>query len=97
MDIIKKHLEPCRKLLEDGASIDDVLQFLRDAGVDKARSMVTLNLLSVAELSDAKLVVHYSPVWADVRERDDRFHEQLEQITERIAARMDKLRKVDDK
>lgn len=70
-------LPECRKMLRQGANTEAVLLHLRKSGVNKALSIVALDLLGVAPLNDGKLLVHNSATWADVRERDEKFHEDL--------------------
>jgi hypothetical protein len=37
-------------------------------------------------LADAKAAVHLSAAWSDLRERTDRFHEDLEQVASESGA-----------
>jgi hypothetical protein len=57
--------------------IDEALAFLRSHGFSKVMSIAALTQLFGLKLDEAKQRVHLSPTWADVRERDDAFHDEL--------------------
>lgn len=60
-----------------GASIEEVLTFLRSAGVGKVKSVVALELLGIAKLGEGKLIVHNSAGWGDRKAVDEAFHDEL--------------------
>lgn len=72
-------LNRCRELARRGGDIDAVIRELRLAGLSKVGSIKVLIDLGLANLADAKDKVHTSAAWADVRERDEAFHEALAQ------------------
>ena len=88
-----KRLDPflpvCRKMLLEGANIEQVLQFLRGSGIDKVRSTIAMELLEIAPLREAKILVHESETWADVRERDAKFHDELFDAANELRAKED--------
>ena len=71
-------LDACQRMIEDGATSDDVLAFLRERGRAKLESIAVVSNLPGMDLRSAKPLVHNSPVWADRRETDEAFHDQLE-------------------
>ena len=77
-------IERCRELLATGASVDDVLGVLRREGESRMASIKLLRELTGMSLRDAKSAVHMSPVWEDLRQEADTFHEQLEQTAEQL-------------
>lgn len=70
--------QPVGEMLRLGKSIDQVLEFLRSEGCSKIDSMWLLEDVAGMPGVDAKKAVHFSPVWAEVRTRDENFHDALE-------------------
>ena len=66
-----------KKLKENGADLEKILTFLRNAGCSKIDSIVVLREALGTSLGDAKQLVHCSTTWRDARERDDAFHDRL--------------------
>lgn len=64
--------------LAAGATLDTALAALREGGFSRVDSVRAVRALTGASMADAKEIVHVSPAWADVRERDDEFHRSLE-------------------
>lgn len=75
-------VEQCREMLRMGASVDDVLGFVRRDGQSRIASISLLIELTGMSLRDAKAAVHMSSVWDDLRGETEVFHEQLEQAAE---------------
>lgn len=64
-------------LWDDGARWDAILATLRAEGFTKVDCIkATVELLRLP-LADAKRVVHNNQTWADVRGRDDGWHDRL--------------------
>ena len=61
-------------------AIESAISELRRQGYSKVQTIKALVDTYGLTLDVAKDVVHKSPAWADVRERDDRFHEQILQV-----------------
>ena len=55
----------------------------------KGRSIVELSRRYVVSLGEAKRAVHFSETWADVRERDEKFHEELEKALPQVLAELE--------
>jgi hypothetical protein len=72
-------LKECREKLAGGATLEEVIQILRERGFSKVQSIKALVDLGQTEMSEAKRIVHSSPTWADVRERDEDFQRRLEE------------------
>jgi hypothetical protein len=68
----------CREKLANGESLEEILRILRSSGFSKVHSIKALVDLGQANMSDAKRIVHISPTWADVRERDEEFQRKLD-------------------
>ena len=70
-------LRECRIVMDQGANVEAIVRLLRDEGLSKVHSIKVLVDLGLADMGEAKRVVHRSPTWADVRERDDDFQQKL--------------------
>lgn len=57
---------------------DEIIGFLRAQGCSKLESMGILIEAFGIKIEDVKPLVHFSSTWADVLERDNRFHESVE-------------------
>ena len=80
-------IDKCKQMLSDGKTIDDVLKYLRVETNSKVTSiMVVVGLLNISA-GEAKLLVHRSEAWNEVRERDEKIHEtiyaELDKINEK--------------
>ena len=64
----------CRRRREAGASHEDLIRYLRDAGCWKIDSIAILVSSCGIDLGKAKELVHCSPTWSDRGEADDAFH-----------------------
>ena len=71
----------CRRRREAGATFEELIRYLREAGCSKIDSIAVLN--TSCGLAKAKELVHLSPTWDDRRAADDAFHATVEE-----AARM---------
>ena len=67
----------CR-LWREGRPVEDVLSALRRQGCSKVESIRALKQATGWPLTEVKRTVHESAAWADVKERDDRFLDELE-------------------
>ena len=66
-----------RDLISGGASSDEVLQALRDAGAGPVHSMKVLCDTTGIGLAEAKVIVWSSSVWADQRDAHVRLVDDL--------------------
>jgi hypothetical protein len=74
----------CRQMLQEGKTVEDILKYLRAETGDKVTSgMVVADLLNLS-MGQAKLLVHRSEAWDDVRERDEKLHETFISEFEKI-------------
>lgn len=64
-------------LVQSGADAETLLVAMRRNGCTKTESIKRLMRLSGMSLAEAKVVVHKSQAWRDVRESHDRFQERL--------------------
>jgi hypothetical protein len=77
----RKHLaETCRRMFASGESDESILAFLRREGCWKIASIRILMEVKGLPLPEAKALVHRSATWSDVYERDEAFHDELEQV-----------------
>ena len=81
------HVEGARRMLADGASIEEVLVFLRQHEYSKIASIKAVRQLLGVDLREAKRIVHLSDAWQDRRQQDDEFHEALEEAVRQLARR----------
>ena len=71
------HIDPCKQMLQDGKTVDDILKYLRIETDSKVASMAVLMQVLNITPSEAKVLVHKSEVWEGRRERDEKFHEDV--------------------
>jgi hypothetical protein len=74
--------ERCRQMLRSGATVDDILGIMRREGESRIASIAVLMELTGMSLREAKIAVHTSSVWGDLRNETEVFHERLEQAAE---------------
>jgi len=67
----------CQQMAAQGKSSEEIVEFLRAQGSSKVASIAIIAKVLAVNLGQAKVIVHTSHTWADVRERDDRFHASL--------------------
>ena len=71
-------IQELRRLLDENENVDDTIRVLRERGLSKVESIRALVETGRFDMSLAKSLVHASPAWDDVRERDDGFHADLD-------------------
>jgi hypothetical protein len=69
-----------RRKLADGKILDQALAELRSEGASILQCIAAVENVQRCGLAEAKRLVHFSPVWADMREANENFHAELEQI-----------------
>ena len=74
-----------RRKLADGKTLDDALTELRAEGVSIFESIMAVEKIYKCGLADAKKTVHFSPAWADVRARHEKFQHELEDLAGEIS------------
>lgn len=62
-----------------GVDIEEGLRRLRSAGLSKVQCIVVLAESAGLGLASAKQYVHDSKAWRDCRDRDERFHDWVEE------------------
>jgi hypothetical protein len=72
-----------RRLLADGKTLDEALAALRANGVSKLHCVIAVKNFRRCDIGEAKQLVHFSSAWANVRERDESFHAELEEGLQR--------------
>lgn len=73
----KQFITPCKQMLREGKTIDEVLRYLRKETNSKVVSgVVLINGLNIPS-AEAKRLVHFSEAWRDMKDRDEKFHEDL--------------------
>lgn len=73
-----KWIEQCHKLRAKGDSNEEIVSFLRSQGYSKTQSIALVAKALNLSLAQAKELVHDSCAWADVRQRDELFHDAVE-------------------
>lgn len=66
------------ELLKSGKQSEDILRFLRERGCSKTLTIVVLPSIFGCDSREAKRIVHFSETWADTKESDEQFHENVE-------------------
>ena len=64
--------------VRDGSAMEVTLARLREVGASKVESIRALVDGTRMSLADAKRTVHFSAVWTDLKERDEKFWDELE-------------------
>jgi hypothetical protein len=64
--------------MRGGEALDDMLVWLRAQGASRVDSIAVLNGAADMRLTKAKHMMHFSAAWADMREQQDRFRDELE-------------------
>ncbi|MGV9295025.1 hypothetical protein [Amycolatopsis sp. NPDC003676] len=64
--------DDARRLLGQGIELDEVIAELRRIGCPKIGCMDVLSRIAGVSLGEAKLLVHNSPAWDDVKKPDER-------------------------
>jgi hypothetical protein len=74
-----------RNLAASGASQDDVIQKMRDSGLNIIASIKLLKRFFPLSTNEAKYVVHCSNTWSDCRAANEAIHEAAFQAAEELA------------
>ena len=77
MSDVERLVSDCRKQLGESATAEDMIAFLRSASQSKVGSMRALKRLLGISLTEAQRLVHFSDVWKDRREADEKFQDQF--------------------
>jgi hypothetical protein len=80
------------KMIDQGATVEEIIRALRDDGFSKAPSIKALCDFRLANLAEAKRLIHFSETWADRKAEDEAFHEELVEAmsTQEAAQKPDK-------
>jgi len=79
MPITPELMEQCRQCFAQGQSPDAVIEYLRRAGLSKMESLKVFVDIGRATPTEAKRLIHLSPVWKDAFKQDEELHEKLTQ------------------
>ena len=71
----KPLIDKCKQMFSDGKTTADILKYLREETNSKATSIIVIVDVLNVSASEAKILVHRSEIWDDVRERDEQLHE----------------------
>jgi DNA phosphorothioation-dependent restriction protein DptG len=75
----QEHYPYLATLIEQGATLEEVLQFLQDRDYYMIPSIKAVRYLYRVSLREAKQLVHTSQTWSDERPTLDAFHDSIEQ------------------
>jgi ribosomal protein L7/L12 len=67
----------CKRRSEGGEEVEATIEYLRSSGCTKIDSIAVLKGTYGIGLAEAKKVVHFSPAWADTKDSDEKFHEDI--------------------
>ena len=70
--------ERCGAMIRQGATIEEVLAQMRREGFSRTNAIAVLGAVNGIPLNEAKLLVHNSSVWADLRQQADDLHKDVE-------------------
>lgn len=71
-------IEQAKHRMRGGETLDDMLVWLRAQGASRVDSIVVLNGAAGMRLKEAKHMIHFSAAWADMKEQQERFWDELE-------------------
>jgi len=71
-------IEKAKLRTRSGEALDDILADLRAEGGSQIDTLIVLRGATGMGLKEAKHTVHYSAAWADQKERQERFWDELE-------------------
>jgi hypothetical protein len=89
----KEYLKQCRTLYDRGATIEHILAHLRKRGASKVESIRVLIEIAGVTNEKAKMIVHFSAVWRDVRDADDKLHVTVEQTVDELLKSLEEKRR----
>lgn len=75
----QEHYSYLATFIEQGATLEEVLQFLRERDYYMIPSIKAVRYLYGVSLREAKQLVHTSQTWSDERPNLDAFHDSVEQ------------------
>ncbi|HSS77204.1 MAG TPA: hypothetical protein VLV54_10715 [Thermoanaerobaculia bacterium] len=73
-------LDEGRRLIGEGISTEDMLQFFRSNGATLSDSIRLVKLAKGVDLAEAKRIVHFSDTWKDFREDSEKLHDLAERV-----------------
>ena len=74
----RRSVAAARRGLQSGRSLEAVVADLKNEGFSRVDSIRAVVEITGASLGDAKLIVHRSQAWEDVRQETEDFHVALE-------------------
>ena len=72
------------RLCQLGDDFQSALNYLRSRGYSKGVSILAFRMAGITNCPNAKLTVHRSRAWADVRAAHEKFHEALDAALESL-------------
>jgi ribosomal protein L7/L12 len=75
-------IEELRELYNVNEDMEAIIAALRRRGYSKARSIMAVAEITRLDLQDAKIIVHESTTWSDVREAHDQFLDEISETLE---------------
>ena len=70
--------EELKRFLYAGESLDGALDGIRSNGASIVESIKAVCVVRACGLAEAKLLVVNSPAWADMKDKNEKFHEEIE-------------------
>lgn len=70
--------EMLRRSIESGATLEQGIAELRTAHASVIDCIMAVRFVRACDLGEAKQIVHCSSAWEDMREKHDRFHDEIE-------------------
>jgi len=86
---VDKLITKCEQMLKDGKDFESVVQFLRRNRGRKITSIEVIALLLDIPISKAKILIHTTQTWSDVRKRDEMFEHAVIAALERLGVQQD--------
>jgi hypothetical protein len=66
------------ELLRSGKENEEVFRCLRSKGCSKTQSVLIFASASGCDMRESKRQIHFSKTWADTKESDETFQEQID-------------------
>ena len=73
----QRAIDSCKVQFAEQKDVDKVIAILRASKFSKTDCIKAVIDVCGLTLAEAKEAVHFSPVWSDTRDADERFHSDL--------------------
>ncbi len=80
MPVTAEIIEDCRRRFSAGETNEDIIAHLRKCGLSKVETIKVFVDLNRGSPIEAKRLIHLSPAWTDMYQRDEKLHDSAERL-----------------